>query len=282
VNQRGSEGRLERKFRDLVQACRAEDALSYEGFDFHKECKKSWKNLEKLMHTAENTLNKMGYFHADYIRSSSGKKFIVSKKQVGVFRTNCIDCLDRTNVVQSMFAKRVAEIQLFNLGLVDSAARLESNVKFDLTFRNLWADNADMMSVLYSGTGALKTDYTRTGKRTKAGALKDVRNSAKRYYLNNFRDGERQDAIDLVTGKFVPQSQQFPQSKQKSFLSLFRICLIISFILLYAYSILSSSQVSNISLFLKSLLASLVLSYTIALQKGREYVNRPSFISRSP
>lgn len=27
-------------------------------------------------------------------------------QQDGVFRTNCIDCLDRTNVVQSMLAKR--------------------------------------------------------------------------------------------------------------------------------------------------------------------------------
>lgn len=26
--------------------------------------------------------------------------------QDGVFRTNCIDCLDRTNVVQSMLARR--------------------------------------------------------------------------------------------------------------------------------------------------------------------------------
>jgi hypothetical protein len=27
--------------------------------------------------------------------------------------------------------------------------------------KNLWADNADAISMQYSGTGALKTDYTR-------------------------------------------------------------------------------------------------------------------------
>ncbi len=32
--------------------------------------------------------------------------------QQGVFRTNCIDCLDRTNVVQSMLAKKSLHSQL--------------------------------------------------------------------------------------------------------------------------------------------------------------------------
>ena len=39
-------------------------------------------------------------------------KGVVSSLQQGVFRTNCIDCLDRTNVVQSMLAHRILEIQL--------------------------------------------------------------------------------------------------------------------------------------------------------------------------
>ena len=36
---------------------------------------------------------------------------VVSVQQ-GVFRTNCIDCLDRTNVVQSMLARRSLQAQL--------------------------------------------------------------------------------------------------------------------------------------------------------------------------
>ncbi len=38
--------------------------------------------------------------------------------------------------------------------------------EFASAYKNAWADNADHLSFLYSGTGALKTDYTRTGKRT--------------------------------------------------------------------------------------------------------------------
>jgi len=45
------------------------------------------------------------------------------------------------------------------------------------------------MSILYSGTGALKTDFTRTGKRTILGALNDGKNSLTRYFINNFYDG---------------------------------------------------------------------------------------------
>ena len=57
----------------------------------------------------------------------------------------------------------------------------------------------------YSGSGALKTDFTRTGKRTKRGALRDFNNSLMRYVKNNYFDGPRQDAFDLVTGAWVPR-----------------------------------------------------------------------------
>ena len=43
----------------------------------------------------------------------------------------------------------------------------------ELVFRESWADNADRMSILYTGTKALKTDFTRTGKRTMKGSIDD-------------------------------------------------------------------------------------------------------------
>lgn len=62
-----------------------------------------------------------------------------------------------------------------------------------------------MVSIQYSGTGALKTDFTRTGKRTKMGLFRDGVNSLTRYYKNNFADGFRQDAIDLFLGHYIVQ-----------------------------------------------------------------------------
>lgn len=44
-----------------------------------------------------------------------------------------------------------------------------------------------------------------TGKRSKEGALQDGINSVVRYVKNNFLDGPRQDAYDLVTGTWVPR-----------------------------------------------------------------------------
>jgi len=54
---------------------------------------------------------------------------------------------------------------------------------------------------LVAGTGALKSGFTRTGKRTVGGMLDDGYKSVARYYLNNFQDGKKQDAVDLVTGE---------------------------------------------------------------------------------
>lgn len=48
------------------------------------------------------------------------------------------------------------------------------------------------MSTAYAGTGALKSDYTRTGKRSREGMLQDGYNSVMRYIKNNFFDGDRQ------------------------------------------------------------------------------------------
>jgi phosphatidylinositol 4-phosphatase len=56
----------------------------------------------------------------------------------------------------------------------------------------VWADNADGVSKAYSGTGALKTDFTRTGVRSTSGLLQDGQNSIERYIKNNFFDITRQ------------------------------------------------------------------------------------------
>ena len=69
----------------------------------------------------------------------------------------------------------------------------------------VWSEHADAISKAYSGTGALKTDFTRTGKRTRQGALDDFYKSVMRYLKNNFFDGVRQDGFDLMTGTWTPE-----------------------------------------------------------------------------
>ena len=191
-------------------------------WDFHHECKgMKFENVSKLITLiGKGEWDHIGYFQANVVTASINgqrkQQWSVLKQQKGVFRTNCIDCLDRTNVVQAAFAQHVLYGQLTSLlPSVVSGASLPAQVTSML--RVCWANNADAMSVQYSGTGALKTDYTRTGKRTIKGALKDGVNSMTRYYLNNFSDGGNQDRVDLFLGLYQPSlSQQSPFTPRRS------------------------------------------------------------------
>jgi hypothetical protein len=194
LDQKGHEQRLVDNFCQTVTNSN-DSMIRYEAFDFHKECSKMrWHRLEILMGRLADEQKKFGYF---MIRDSS-----VLTQQSGVFRTNCIDCLDRTNVVQSMFASRALHDQFVKLGIQEEGERIDSLREFHTLFRNTWADNADYLAKQYAGTGALKTDFTRTGQRSLLGAIRDGINSAYRYILNNFFDGVRQDSIDLFLGNY--------------------------------------------------------------------------------
>ena len=90
-------------------------------------------------------------------------------------------------------------------------------------FREGWTDNADAMSYLYTGTPALKTDFTRTGKRTYKGAMNDGINSVTRYYINNFTDGYNHDCFDVAKQKLNPALTEFPS---RSFVSPFKLTIL--------------------------------------------------------
>ncbi len=66
----------------------------------------------------------------------------VLSTQKGVFRVNCIDCLDRTNVVQSAFARYVLGRQLGAVALLVQGKREE----VDVVFNDMWANNGDAIS----------------------------------------------------------------------------------------------------------------------------------------
>lgn len=199
IDQRGAEDVLEKAYHSLVQQLNNPD-VRYEAFDFHAECRKmQYDRLHILINRVAHKQDEFGVHHAR-------RDGAVVATQTGVFRTNCIDCLDRTNVVQSMLAKRSLVQVLAKLSILKPHQSLEvATPSFETLFKNVWADNADLISTQYSGTGALKTDFTRTGKRTKWGLLRDGVNSLTRYYKNNFNDGFRQDAFDLVLGNYVVQ-----------------------------------------------------------------------------
>ncbi len=61
--------------------------------------------------------------------------------QNGICRTNCVDCLDRTNAAQFVFGKRALGHQLYALGVVDTP-----NLAFD-------SDAVNMLTEMYHDHG---------------------------------------------------------------------------------------------------------------------------------
>jgi hypothetical protein len=160
--------------------------LGYYPFDFHKECSwNRWDRLSLLMDSIRQDHQVYGAFMA----KRQGEVVQIESFQQGVFRTNCIDCLDRSNVVQSMIARETLNLQLQQLQVLEQTEGVINHPRLKRLLDQIWADNADILSIQYGGSPALKTDFTRTGKRTMAGRFADLRHSILRYYMNNLADG---------------------------------------------------------------------------------------------
>ena len=131
--------------------------------------------------------------------STAANRSVMVLQQQGVFRTNCLDCLDRTNLIQTIIS-RIA----FDAFLAHRGERMTND--FNARYSTVWADNGDALSRIYAGTGALKSSFTRTGKASIAGVFADVRKTATRMYINNFTDNTRQLTMDLLLGRLVGQA----------------------------------------------------------------------------
>lgn len=192
VDKQGGEKRIGEEYENLAKSSNKTGGVHEVGFnwfDFHTECRgMKFENVQKLVHASEDTMNSFG---ETVIDSQSTKQI-----QTGVIRTNCMDCLDRTNVVQSAFAQHMLQKDLEGDGL-------EIDFVHDAStqwFNTLWADNGDAISRQYASTAALKGDYTRTRKRDYRGALNDLGLTLTRYYNNIVNDYFSQTVIDVLLG----------------------------------------------------------------------------------
>ncbi|KAF3933605.1 Synaptojanin-2 [Dactylella cylindrospora] len=167
--------------------------IRFEWFDFHSECKgMKFENVSLLMDRVGSVVEEFGW--------TVEKDDRVEERQTGILRINCMDCLDRTNVVMSNFARRAIELQLTRLNI--DTAKIDPT----LNFMNLiWADNGDAISKQYSSTAALKGDFTRTKKRNISGALTDFGLTLTRFWNNIIGDFFTQAAIDYLLGNVSAQ-----------------------------------------------------------------------------
>jgi hypothetical protein len=116
-------------------------------------------------------------------------------------RTNCLDSLDRTNVVQSKIAWRVLREQL-KQQVVDLESQYlnDGQILID-AFRKLWVDNGNSLSILYSGTESTTAGITRAGKEGFLSSIASRFNSMNRFYNNNFKDNYKQEYIECLLGE---------------------------------------------------------------------------------
>jgi len=236
-----------------------------------------WDRISVLIDRIKDDIEVQGYF-------SLNSETDDVKLQGGSVRTNCMDNLDRTNVAQAAIAKYILTKQLRDMRVFGENETVDDFEGLSAVFRELWSDHADAISKAYSGTGALKTDYTRTGKRTKMGALDDFYRSSMRYLKNNFFDGVRQDAFDLMTGVWTPEhgTAGFLISDDRPLI--IRAVPYVSWFSVFMVAAgLTLPRSSGYSLFVYFLLwfAIFGISFAFILAHGIDYVSWPRLISLS-
>ncbi|AQL01371.1 Phosphoinositide phosphatase SAC2 [Zea mays] len=127
------------------------------------------------------------------------------KFQKGVLRTNCIDCLDRTNVAQYAYGLAALGHQLHALGSVESPeVHLDSPLSRHLM--HFYERMGDTLALQYGGSAAHNKIFS-----AKRGHLKfaiqsqEFFRTLQRYYSNAYMDAYKQAAINLFLGYFQPQ-----------------------------------------------------------------------------
>lgn len=184
VNLLGSkegEHMLSKAFQSHLKASEHAADIQMVNFDYHQMVKGG--KTEKLHSILKPQVQKFLDYGFFYFNGSE-----VQRCQSGTVRTNCLDCLDRTNSVQAFLGLEMLTKQLEALGLAEKPQLV---TRFQEVFRSMWSVNGDSISKIYAGTGALE------GK-AKAGKLKDGARSVSRTIQNNFFDSSKQEAIDVL------------------------------------------------------------------------------------
>ncbi|KAH0541936.1 hypothetical protein FGG08_003656 [Glutinoglossum americanum] len=118
-------------------------------YDFHAETKGSsgYEAASMIRHLIQKSADGFGYFLSDYTDDSTAnngsvnihiqRRSIVVLQQEGIFRTNCLDCLDRTNLIQTIVSQMAVEAFL-------NSRTEHATPDFWMRHSTLWADNGDV------------------------------------------------------------------------------------------------------------------------------------------
>lgn len=200
----------------LNQFLPPEHHIHYIAWDMAKYTKsKQFNVLDRLSIIAEDAVRKTGFFvnRPDFYchtlrpdekwNNLGGLTSSCGRLQTGVLRTNCVDCLDRTNTAQFMVGKCALAFQLYALGMIDKP-KLQFDTDAVRLFEELYEDHGDTLSVQYGGSQLVHRVKTYRKIAPWTQHSKDIMQTLSRYYSNAFSDADRQEAINLFLQVFHP------------------------------------------------------------------------------
>ena len=120
-------------------------------FEYHEQAR-TIKNVTPEQFVQEMLVENSSYSIRPTLQAQSIFTYLDGSSvslQKGVFRVNCIDCLDRTNNVQLTIGLNVLQMQL------ESLKRRTNSTSLNEQLKDMWINNGDHVSRIYTGTGAL-------------------------------------------------------------------------------------------------------------------------------
>ncbi|XP_022231454.2 polyphosphoinositide phosphatase [Drosophila obscura] len=194
---------LEYSIRYLNQFLPPPHRMKHIHFDMARQSRLSGGNvMEQLAIYAESVIQLTNMFF-----KARGSDLSL---QTGIVRTNCVDCLDRTNSAQFAIGKCALGHQLERLGFLKSA-KLEFDSDCVTMLEHLYEEHGDTLALQYGGSQLvhrIKT-YRKTAPWGSQG--NDVMQTLSRYYSNTFSDTEKQHSINLFLGIYKPSLTKLTQ-----------------------------------------------------------------------
>ena len=207
LNQKKSiEAPIIAEFEKQIKFRKDNNKFRYIYFDMQNECPKdNYSRIDNLINTISPIIRLFGFFACNL---KTNQIFSIQK---GTPRTNCLDCLDRTNVVQTRITWKILENMfsflkidhkmILNIFNQNESFFLVSNNDFKEKMKDVWADNGDQISIQYAGTASTITTVTKTGGHNLRGFIQHSIATVSRIYQGNFEDDFKQECINILLQK---------------------------------------------------------------------------------
>ncbi|KAG9014934.1 phosphatidylinositol-3,5-bisphosphate 5-phosphatase [Tulasnella sp. 427] len=192
--------------------------IIYRAWDMSQAYKQKKKDvIGYLEDIAEESIDMTKFFHSGpepiSHKSRTDKPYRSTiQLQRGICRTNCVDCLDRTNAAQFVFGKRALGHQLYALGVVESP-----NLEFDSDAVNMltqmYHDHGDTIALQYTGSALVNRVETYRRIPQWNAQSRDMIENIRRFYANSMLDADKQMAINVFLGIPNPGSSGATQSR---------------------------------------------------------------------